>query len=79
MAIVGTVFDKAIKQGGFQSKAFLSWANKQGLIETDNRGTFKKAIRINGVLVRCVILSIKDENYDVPQDFSDVDLSDIPF
>lgn len=79
VAIVGTVFDKAIKQGGFQSKAFLSWANKQGLIETDNRGTFKKAIRINGVLVRCVILFIKDENYDVPQDFSDVDLSDIPF
>jgi len=79
IAIIGSTFDKIMKQGNFQSKAFLSWAAKQGLIETDKQGNLKKNKKIDGVSVRCVILSIRDENYDVPQDFSDVDLSDIPF
>ena len=79
IAIVGSVFDKVMKQNGFQSKAFLSWAAKQGLIDTDNQGNFKKLKKIDGVPVRCVILSIRDENYDKPIDFEDVDLSDIPF
>ena len=79
IAIIGSTFDKIMKQGNFQSKAFLSWAAKQGLIETDNQGNFKKLKKIDGVPVRCVILSIRDENYDKPIDFEDVDLSDIPF
>ena len=79
IAIIGSTFDKIMKQGNFQSKAFLSWAAKQGLIETDKQGNLKKNKKIDGVSVRCVILSIRDENYDIPQDFSDVDLSDIPF
>ena len=79
IAIIGSTFDKIMKQGNFQSKAFLSWAAKQGLIDTDNQGNFKKLKKIDGVPVRCVILSIRDENYDKPIDFEDVDLSDIPF
>ncbi len=79
IAIVGSTFDKIMKQGNFQSKAFLSWASKQGLIETDNKGNFKKLKKIDGVPVRCVILSIVDENYDKPIDFEDISLSDIPF
>ena len=79
IAIIGSTFDKIMKQGNFQSKAFLSWAAKQGLIDTDNQGNFKKLKKIDGVPVRCVILSIRDENYDKPIDFEDIDLSDIPF
>ena len=84
IAIIGTEFDKVLKQGGFQSKAFLSWANQQKLIEVDSkRGSFKKNVKIGGSGVRCVVLSIKDlDNPDGDSDiddFRDILDSEIPF
>ena len=56
VAIIGTVFDRLIKQGGFQAKAFLSWCKKKDLIETDPKGSPKKVIRRYGNTFRAVVI-----------------------
>ena len=56
VVINGTVFDKLLKDAGFQSKAFLSWAKKMNVIEPDARGNPKKVVSHNGAKYRAVIL-----------------------
>lgn len=55
--IYNNVFDAICKKGGFSKKAFLSWADKHGLIET--QGKYQtKVKKVNGDSVRCVFLRI---------------------
>ena len=56
VVINGSVFDRLLKEQGFQSKAFLSWAKKTGVIEPDARGNPKKMVSHNGAKFRAVIL-----------------------
>ena len=76
LVIIGTIFDRLLQQGGFQSRAFLSWCRKNELVECDSKGNFKKQIKINGINNRCVVLRLIDlENGD----FSSVVADEIPF
>ncbi|MCQ2609020.1 MAG: DUF927 domain-containing protein [Bacteroidales bacterium] len=76
LVIIGTIFDRLLEQGGFQSRAFLSWCRKNNLVECDSKGNFKKQIKINGINNRCVVLRLIDiENGD----FSSVVADELPF
>ena len=77
IVIIGTIFDKMLIEGGFQPKAFLSWAKKQNLIETDRRGTPKKNIKLNGNSIRCVELKMQDE--EEPEFIEVSDNDELPF
>lgn len=50
------VYDKS---GGFSDKAFLSWADRKGLIETQG-GRMTKVKKVDGNPIRCVFLRLND-------------------
>lgn len=60
--IIGNRFDKIVKEAGFQTKAFLSWAKKNNLVEMDSKGNTKIQTKINGCNVRCVKLNMNAED-----------------
>lgn len=70
VAIISSAFDRIMKDGNFQSRAFLSWAAKEGIIETDSLGNKKVQKKILGNNRRCVIL--KTEEMAENEDFSDI-------
>lgn len=82
--IIGTVFTKLMREGGFQDKAFLSWAQKNNLLGKTSKGRYQRSARIEGAddAVRCVPLLIKyDEEFE-NTDFisvSDDEIKDLPF
>lgn len=45
VVINGTVFERIMKQGGFQGKSFLSWAKKHDLLDLGEGGRTKKKIK----------------------------------
>lgn len=57
--IYGQAFKELCKTGGFSDKAFLSWADKRGLIETQG-GRTTKVKKVDGNPVRCVFLRLND-------------------
>lgn len=60
MYIIKSVFDKKMKENGFNSQSFLSWAKRKNLIETDeNRFTKKK--KIQSIATNCVCILYEDE------------------
>ena len=82
--IIGTVFTKIMRDGGFQDKAFLAWAKKNNLLGKTPEGRFKRKARITGIddPAWCVPLLIKyDEEFE-NADFmqvSDSDMKALPF
>lgn len=58
--IYNNVFDTMCKKGGFSKKAFLSWAVKKGLIDTQGNNP-TKVKKINGSAFRCVFLKLDDD------------------
>lgn len=70
IVIFGNIFDKILTTGGFQSRAFLSWAKKNNLIECDNQGNCKKLVKVKGVVTRSVILKLIDleEEFEIVED-----------
>lgn len=62
VVILNNAFNRICEKGNFSSKSFLSWGNKQGLIEGQG-GKNTKPKRINGSQVRCVCLKMLS---DVP-------------
>lgn len=57
--IYNNVFDSICKRGGFSKKAFLSWADKRGLLQTQG-GQLTKVKKSDGNPVRCVFLKMDD-------------------
>lgn len=55
--IYNNVFDSICKKGGFSKKAFLSWADKNGLLQTQN-GQLTKVKKAEGRSMRCVFLKM---------------------
>ena len=55
--IYNNVFDSICKKGGFSKKAFLSWADKSGLLQTQG-GRMTKLKKAEGKAFRCVFLKI---------------------
>ena len=60
--IIGNRFDKIMKEAGFQTKAFLSWARKMKIVKTDLNGNAKVQTKIGGKNVRCVQLDMEAED-----------------
>lgn len=74
-------FDELCKSGGFSKKSFLSWADREGLLQTQG-GRPTKVKKINGTAYRCVFLRTEagiktDENGFVKVD--DCMQEELPF
>jgi len=78
VAILSSAFDKIIKEGGFQSRAFLSWADKENLIRKDANGRKKVGVKLWDGNRRCVVLETNDEE-DEFEYIDDLDTSTLPF
>lgn len=57
--IYNNIFDQICKKGGFSKKAFLSWADKHGIIVTQG-GKTTKVKKFDGSPKRCVFLKLDD-------------------
>lgn len=77
VAIIGTVFERIMKSGGFQGKAFLSWAKRKDLIECDAKGNTKKVIKFYGKTARAVVIRLDYEREDAEQ--IDPIIQNLPF
>lgn len=64
VTIIGNRFDLILKEAGFQTKAFLSWAKKNEIVKTDSKGNTKIQTKINGRNIRCVIMDMDAEDAD---------------
>ena len=53
---IKSVFDQAMKDAGFNSTAFLSWAKRRGLLECDKDGRRTKKAKIDEKITNCVCL-----------------------
>ena len=69
--IIGNRFDKIMKEAGFQTKAFLSWARKMKFVKTDLNGNAKVQTKIGGKNVRCVQLDMDAEDAENTDFFDD--------
>ena len=75
--IIKSVFDKLLRDAGYNSTAFLSWAKTKEYIKyTKGYNTITK--RINGNPCRCVALLVSDLTEAMTGDNSDSD-EDLPF
>lgn len=52
-------FDDLCQSGGFSKKSFLSWADRKGLLKTQD-GRYTKVKKINGSSSRCIWLKLDD-------------------
>ena len=57
--IIPVAFNNLCKDGGFSKAAFLSWADRKGLLQTDGKRKTKSK-KINGHSQRCVFLKINN-------------------
>ena len=72
-------FKELCNQGGFSDKAFLSWADKNAVIQTSG-GRLNKLKKINGQPIRCVFLKLnpeEDEDGFIPEETYEQE--DLPF
>lgn len=72
-------FKELCHQGGFSDKAFLSWADKNAIIQTSG-GRLNKLKKINGQPIRCVFLRLnefEDEDGFVPEEMYEQE--ELPF
>lgn len=58
--IIKSVFDEQLKNAGYNSTAFLSWAKRNDLLECDNKRRTKNA-QVAGTVVPCVCILQKQE------------------
>lgn len=77
----GQAFDDLCKDGGFSKKSFLSWADKEGLLQTDGKNPTKNK-KINGRSQRCVFLRLDDAVITDKDGFMEINdgiQEDLPF
>lgn len=78
--IIKSVFDRELTSAGFNSTAFLAWANRDGLLTTDKGRRTKNSRISGGGVINCVCISTnrKPEN---PADNSEIEQldDDLPF
>lgn len=76
--IIKSQFDKIMREEGFNSTAFLSWAAEKDII-SKSQGKHTKVKRINGTVIRCVWLKVRTEQ-DFKDDFVEIEQTeDLPF
>lgn len=78
--VIGTIFDEMLKKGGFQSKAFLSWARKNEVIEVGADGKTKKQAKIGCSNTRCIFMRMyMFDDEDAENGFVKALPEDLPF
>ncbi len=70
--IIKSVFDREMRNGGFNSTAFLAWAKRNDIIITDNGKRTKKA-RITGSATNCVCIKKNLSEFETVQ-FEEIDM-----
>lgn len=65
--IIGTIFNKIMKDGGFQGKSFLSWAKHQNLVACDGCGNPKKVVKFAGQAIRMVVIKMPTDTEESQQ------------
>lgn len=79
------VFDKIVEGNGYSSKAFLTWAKRNGAIVADDYGVgdknnrLTKRKRINGSYVTCVALKPPEDEPKKPVKWEEADNEELPF
>lgn len=63
--IIKSVFDREMQNGGFNPTAFVSWANRRGLLRTDS-GRTTKVCNIQGGSVRCISIKLDYKRETTP-------------
>ena len=68
--MIKTQFDEKMREKGFNSESFLSWAKSQGILDCDN-GRMTKIKRLGGsdTVARCVAIKQKQEEEEGDLDF----------
>ena len=62
IAIFSNAFDKIMQQGGFQPKAFLSWAKKKNLLELGTGGRPRKGVSKGSIRgVKAVVIKVSND------------------
>lgn len=81
IAIFSNAFDKIMQQGGFQPKAFLSWAKKNNLLELGTGGRPRKNISKGNLRgIKAVIIKVvNDEEKPEESEFMPVLEDELPF
>lgn len=77
------IYNQAFKElchvGGFSDKAFLSWADKKGLLQTQG-GRMTKVKKVEGNPIRCVFLRLNDElDEDEFEQLDEYEQEELPF
>lgn len=78
VVIISSAFDRIATQGNFSRKAFLQWASKKNLLQTNSKGEPTKTCRFSGISPRCVWLKIPEEMIG-ESGFTSVENEDLPF
>ena len=80
--IYNQAFKELCKNGGFSDKAFLSWADRKGLIETQG-GRMTKVKKVDGNPIRCVFLKLNDsvdaDGFEPVQTMEEYEQDELPF
>lgn len=71
-----TAFADLCADGKYSAKAFLPWADRNNLLQTD-KGRLNKNKKINGNSCRCVFLKLPEDNY--MEEFENIEQLDLPF
>ena len=60
-AVIGTVFNRIMEEGGFSPRAVLAYADREGLLKRDD-AHLRINVKILNKTVRCVVIKQKQEN-----------------
>jgi len=82
--IIRSIFDRILRDNGYNATAFLSWAKSKKLIKASN-GVNTITKRINGNVCRCVALIVESETSGLSENNTleslenDLETEDLPF
>lgn len=77
--IYNQAFKELCKNGGFSDKAFLSWADRKGLIDTQS-GRLTKVKKVDGASRRCVFLKLNEKiDQDGFEQLDEYEQEELPF
>lgn len=62
--ITNKAFNQIMNEGGFSVNGFMNWADRKGILEKDNQGRRTRPRRIDGVLIRCVLILLRHAEDD---------------
>lgn len=80
IAVYSKAFDDIMRKGGFQPKAFLSWAKKKNLLELGEGDRARKVVKKNGSSCRAIVIK-KTYGEESPKNEGFIEVSDdeLPF